>query len=143
VEHFLNFVWMLVSVLLFVHATSAGKTNVSARQTAKMLIALALLIVILMPIISATDDLTAMSSLMDPEHPEHIVRRGEMPLLELAQGAVSALDLACFLLLFIDLSFLRRRLAIVFLRRRTVSTLSGFARALFVRPPPATALLTA
>jgi len=142
-EHFLNFVWMLVSVLLVVHWTRAAKASTSVRQVALALIVLALLIVILMPVISATDDLTAMSSLLEPEHSEHVTRRGEMPLLELAQGAVSPLEFACFALLLVDLSFLLLRRSSVFLRPIAVKKLSGFAKALIVRPPPTAALLTA
>ena len=84
-----------------------------------------------------------MTSLLEPDHPEHVTRRGEMPLLELAQGSVWTLEFACFVLILIDLSLLRLRRESVFLRSIVAKKLAGFARARSVRPPPAAALLTA
>lgn len=141
-ELFLNFIWMLVSLLLIVHWTRAAKTA-SARQVGKAAVALILLIVVLLPVISATDDLITVSGMFEGDHVEHSVRRGDMPLLNLEQGAGSPIDLTTFAILFIDLAFFSVLLTRVVSRPKTIKLLDGFVRATGIRPPPVPDLVAA
>lgn len=107
-------------------------------QVGKAVVALVLLIVVLLPVISATDDLISMAGLLEgehAEHAEHLVRRGEMPLLDFHQGA-STFNLAIFALIFIDLSFLSALRSRLVSRPKTVRLLHGFAKTYGMRPPP-------
>lgn len=142
VELFLNFIWLFVSVLLVVHWTRASKPE-SSRQIGKAVVALLLLIVVLLPVISATDDLIAMTGLLEGEHAEHVVRRGEMPLLDVEQGGVTPISLTLFAVLFVDLAFLRTLMARVVLRSGALRLVDGFGSATGIRPPPAVALIAA
>lgn len=134
VELFLNFVWLSISltmILLWIRAVRHGYTK--SNWTA--FIALILLLVLLFPVISITDDLGAMDN--PSTEIEHVVRRSEMPLLPLAQpiwalletGILAILLCFCLAVLFIRLS----RFSIQASLRRLAD---GFARNLGVRPPP-------
>ena len=73
------------------------------------LAALALLLVLLLPVISMTDDLVAMAAPLEDDHP---VRRGEMPLLHLDQIPAAPLDIVALVaLLLFGLAFLATRLS--------------------------------
>jgi hypothetical protein len=138
VELFLNLVWFLMSLLLIVHWTRAAHTDRS-RQTWKAAIALLLLVLLLLPVISVTDDLVALAGLSEAEHTEHQVRRGEMPLLHIDVSA--ALDIGAFAAqLFVGLAFLSALLSRVVPRPNAVK-LDGFGRVAGIRPPPSAALL--
>lgn len=133
VELFLNLVWMATSIVLIVGwIWSIRKGHIQFEWTA--LIALALLILILFPVISMTDDLTAMNV---PAEVEHTMRRSETPL---APGAL--LDLlgafAAFTLVMLSMAP-PRRYSLVRTRVFAATLLDGFVRALGVRPPPAVA----
>ncbi|HEY8998637.1 MAG TPA: hypothetical protein VIM60_12085 [Edaphobacter sp.] len=140
-ELFLNFIWLLISVLLVVHWIRVVRPT-SAMQVGKAAVALVLLIVVLLPVISATDDLMNMAGMLEGEHAEHTVRRGEMPLLDIHQGA-GMLNLAIFALLFIDLSFLSALRSRFVSRSQTVRVLKGFVKTFGMRPPPVASPATA
>lgn len=143
-ELFLNFIWLLISVLLVIHWMRVVRPT-SAMQVGKAIVALVLLIVVLLPVISATDDLINMAGLMEgehSEHAEHTVRRGEMPLLDIHQGA-GMLNLAIFALLFIDLSFLSALRSRFVSRSQAVRVLKGFVKTFGMRPPPVVTSATA
>jgi cytochrome bd-type quinol oxidase subunit 2 len=139
VELFLNFIWVVVSLALFVLWTRTAKRT-SARKIARAAVALLLLIVVLLPIISATDDMASMAGLLEGEHSEHIVRRGEL-LLDL--NAVTPISLILFTILFVDLAFLRRLLTRVVLRSKTEKLMKNFVMVAGIRPPPAAFLVSA
>jgi len=140
VEFFLNFVWMLVSILLVVQWTRTG-TERPAGQTGRTAVAVILLIVVLLPVISVTDDLIAMPNIFE-EHPEHIVRRGDLPLwLEANQGAISFFALAILAWFCIDLAFLFTLFSRIRSRSRVTRLLDGFEQATGIRPPPTDAIL--
>lgn len=136
-ELLLNLLWFSVSVSLVVLWTRAirlGHTRISWSTLA----ALALLLVLLLPVISMTDDLVAMAAPLEDDHP---VRRGEMPLLHLDQIPAAPLDaIALAALLLLGLAFLASRLS----RLKSVSypakQKDGFVRSAAVRPPPAAVL---
>ncbi|HEU4637022.1 MAG TPA: hypothetical protein VFS41_12635 [Edaphobacter sp.] len=131
----LNFLWFSVSltlVLTWVRAVRLG----DAKQSWTTFIALILLLVLLLPVISMTDDLVAMESRTELEH---VVRRSEMPLLQVASGTATAfLDLGVLaVLLLIGFAVLFSRLSRFSLRVAVRKIMAGFVRTAGVRPPPA------
>jgi hypothetical protein len=140
VELFLNLVWFLVSLLLVVHWTRAAHPDRTWR-TGKAAVALLLLVLLLLPVISVTDDLVATTG---PSETEHIVRRGEMPLLHIDQYLAAALAIGTFAAqLFVGLAFLGALLSRVVPRSNAITLLNGFGSAAGIRPPPSAALLAA
>lgn len=109
------------------------------KPTWTTLIALGLLLVLLLPVISMTDDLVAMEN---PTEIEHIVRRSEMPLLHLAQDTAAHLDggVLAVLLLLIGFAFLVSRLSRFSLRVCPRKLTDGFICITGVRPPPVAVL---
>jgi len=133
VELLLNFLWFALSlalVLTWVRAVRRGDTKASW----SVFVALILLVVLLLPVISMTDDLVAMDSRTELEH---VVRRVELPLLQLAH-TTAALDFgALSLLLLIGFAVLFSRLSRFTLRVSLSKLMEGFVRTAGVRPPPA------
>jgi hypothetical protein len=77
VEFFLNFAWLVLSASLAIHWIRASRsTPARSRQLDRklQLLALAILIVILLPVISMTDDVQAMST----AEIEHVTRRADL-----------------------------------------------------------------
>jgi hypothetical protein len=139
VELLLNFLWLSLSlalVLTWIRAVRHGHT----KQTWSAFVALALLLVLLLPVISMTDDLVAMDR---PSESEHVVRRGDMPLLHLDRGTADLLDMGLLaVLLFFGFAHLFSRLSRFKMRFSPRILMDAFVRATGVRPPPR-ALLTA
>jgi hypothetical protein len=133
VELLLNLLWLSVSVslvFLWTRAIRLGHTRISWNTLA----ALALLLVLLLPVISMTDDLVAMAAPLEDDHP---VRRGEMPLLHLDQIPAAPFDVvALAALLLLGLAFLATRLSRLVSVSHPATQLAGFARAMAMRPPP-------
>ena len=134
VELFLNLAWVAISVLLVAGWTwSIRKGHTQFQWTT--LIALVLLLVLLFPAISMTDDRVAMST---PAELDHMMRCSEAPL-----GQVALLGLfglfATILLVVMNMAAPR-----FYCRVRTrvfaETLLAGFIRAFGVRPPPAVGL---
>ena len=131
---------MLISILLVVQWTRTGRET-PASQTGRTAVAVILLIVVLLPVISVTDDLIVMPNLLE-EHPEHIVRRGDLPLwLESNHGAISFFALAILAWFCIDLAFLFTLFSRIRSRSRVTRLLDGFVQATGIRPPPADTIL--
>jgi hypothetical protein len=134
VELFLNIAWALLSILLIAGwSWSIHKGYTRFQWTA--LVALVLLLVLLFPVISMTDDRMAMST---PVEFEHVLRRSETPLSPVAILGLFNLFAAIMLVILSMAAFhcyarIRTR---VFAER----LLDGFMRAVGVRPPPAMAL---
>jgi hypothetical protein len=137
VELLLNSLWLSVSValvLFWVRATFRGETEVNWTAV----VAIVLLMALLLPIISITDDLIASDS---PTESEHVVRRGEMPLLHLTPDAATLPEMALLTaLLFLGYAVLLARLSRFTLRFSPRVPMEGFARIAGVRPPPAAML---
>ncbi len=131
-ELFLNLVWISVSifvVLLWAYAGRRGDT----RLTWNTLAALGLLLLLLLPVISMTDDIVAMAAPLE----DHPVRRGEVPLLHVDQVPGTPLDtVAMAALLLLGLAFLAARLSRLIPQSYPATVLAGFARATAIRPPP-------
>jgi hypothetical protein len=140
VELFLNLVWCVLSLLLIVHWTRAANPRLNLK-TGRAFVALLLLVVLLLPVISVTDDLVAMTS---PNEVEHLVRRGEISLLHLDQFQATMLDIGVLTAeLFLGLAFLSSLLSRIVPRRSAGRVLNGFGMTGGIRPPPSAALSAA
>lgn len=133
-ELFLNLAWATLCILLvggWIWSIRKGHTEF--RWTT--CIALALLLVLLFPAISMTDDRVAMST---PVEIEHMMRASEAPLGQVAVVGLFGL-LAAIVLVILSVasplfySRIRTRLFAEML-------LAGFIRAVGVRPPPVSGL---
>jgi hypothetical protein len=136
VELFLNIVWLSVSISLVIfcsHSIRRGHTKLSWSAA----VALCLLLVLLFPVISMTDDLQALTA---PAEVEHAMRRHhEAP--PIGGGMLDAIALLSLILVGVALPTLNSiRIRI---KGYQAELLAGFIRAFGVRPPPAAALLIA
>jgi hypothetical protein len=138
VELFLNIVWLSVSILLVIQCIRSirrGHTKLSWSSA----VALCLLLVLLFPVISMTDDLQAMTAAAEVEH---VMRRHyDAPSLHMGGNVLDAIALLALILIGIALptvGSIRFRI-----RRYQATLLAGFVRAFGVRPPPTFALLNA
>ena len=135
-EIFLNLAWAALSILILGSwIWSIRKGYIEFQWTT--LVALVLLLVLLFPAISMTDDRVAMST---PVRMEHMMGSSEAPLGHAAVLRLFGL-LAAVLLVILKMaafSFYSRVRICVFAEM----LLAGFIRAFGVRPPPATALFS-
>jgi hypothetical protein len=135
VELLLNFLWFSLSLTLILTWVRAVRRG-DAKQSWSTLIALVLLLVLLLPVISMTDDLVAIDSRTELEH---VVRRSEMPLLQVSAHA-AILELGTLsVLLLIGFAVLFSRLSRLSLRVVLRKLMDGFALVVGIRPPPAPA----
>lgn len=135
VELFLNLAWAALSIFLvtgWVWAIHKGHTEFAWTT----LVALLLLLVLLFPAISMTDDRMAMST---PVELEHMMRASEAHHGQIAILGLFSLLGAIFLVL------LKMAVPLFYFRLRTrdfaEKLLAGFIRAFGVRPPPVACLL--
>jgi hypothetical protein len=129
-EIFLNFAWAALSVLLIGGWIWSIRKGHSQFQWTT-LVALCLLLVLLFPAISMTDDRVAMNR---PVETEHMMRSGEAPLGQVPLPGLFGLFAAIILIVLnMAASCLYCRI-----RPRIFATtlLTGFIRAFGVRPPP-------
>ncbi len=130
-EIFLNLVWLGLS-LAFTAWWVAAVRNRRSDLRWSTVVAVALLLLLLFPVISITDDLVAMSA---PAETEHALRRGDSPLLHavplLLDGGFALLGLALISLVCSLIAVARIRPFSFAARLR-----AGFLRASGVRPPP-------
>ena len=136
VELFLNVVWLSVSILLVILcARSIRHGNTKLSWSAG--VALCLLLVLLFPVISMTDDLQALTA---PAEVEHMMRRQhDAPSLHISLlDAVALLSLILIGIALPTICSIR-----VGTRGYVTALLAGSVRAFGVRPPPVAALLTA
>lgn len=131
VESFLNFVWLVLSAVLIAAVCLAAK-RAHRKMGWQSVIALSLLLLLLFPVISITDDLVAFAA---PTEVEHALRLTEGPLLHFVATCLPSAAALFALALF---SFLATGIVLP----KTASPLytrkarAGFLRALGVRPPP-------
>ncbi|HEV2708826.1 MAG TPA: hypothetical protein VGU67_01325 [Edaphobacter sp.] len=133
-ELFLNLAWAILSILLlggWIWSIRKGHTEFEWTTC----VALVLLLVLLFPAISMTDDRVAMST---PVELEHMMRASETP-----HGQVAILGLfgllAAFVLVILNMAsplFYSRMRPRVFAE----TLLAGLIRAVGVRPPPVSGL---
>lgn len=135
-ELFLNLAWAALSIFLVAGwVWSIRKGHTEFQWTT--LVALVLLLVLLFPAISMTDDRVAMST---PTELDHMMRASETPHGQINICGLFSLLAAIFLVLLkmaapMFYSRLRPR---IFAER----LLAGFIRAVGVRPPPVAGLLS-
>jgi hypothetical protein len=136
VELFLNLAWAALSIFLVVGwVWSIRKGHIEFQWTT--LVALMLLLALLFPAISMTDDRVAMST---PVELEHMMRASEAHHSQIAVLGLFSLLAAIFLVL------LKLAVPLFYFRLRTRAfaerLLAGFIRAFGVRPPPVAGLLS-
>lgn len=137
-ELFLNLVWLFVSLLLVI---TWMRSERSAHKKFKWstVIALLLLVALLFPVISMTDDLIAINTASEVEH---TMRRYEAPPTQTT--SIALLDAIVFMaMVMIGIAFSGTRFTRVRPRAFAAKLLAGFVRASGVRPPPAVVPLAA
>jgi glucan phosphoethanolaminetransferase (alkaline phosphatase superfamily) len=138
VELFLNLAWLSVSLLLV--TTWMRSERQSPRKFAwSTVIALLLLLVLLFPVISMTDDLVAINLASEIEH---TMRRYEAPPSQTT--SIALLDAIVLLaMVMIGIAFSGTCFTRVRPPAFAAKLLAGFVRASGVRPPPSAASLAA
>jgi heme A synthase len=135
VELFLNLVWLSVSLLLAI-TWMRSERRTRKRFEWSTVIALLLLLMLLFPVISITDDLVAINMASEIEH---TMRRYEAPPSQMTSIAILYAMLLMAMVMIGIASFGTR-----FTRVRpsafAAKLLAGFVRASGVRPPPSAAL---
>jgi hypothetical protein len=138
VELFLNLIWLSVSLLLvtwWIGSVERGHAKVGWSAV----ITLTLLLVLLFPVISMTDDLVAINTSAEVEH---MMRRYEAPLSEIA--SIGVLDaIALFVMIMVGIASSGKCFTRIRPHAFAATLLAGFVRAFGVRPPPVTAALAA
>ena len=134
VEQFLNLVWLLLSAVL---VCSWLRREPRPRRSWVPVVALFLLVLLLLPSISMTDDLMAISA---PAELEHFLRHHDLwaahPATSGPSGAWSLLALLLALLPQLVTTAWRRRVC-----REGHRVVAGLVRCCALRPPPAVRLL--
>lgn len=135
-ELLLNLAWAAFSLSLLVLWLASLRNGTSSTDW-RVIIAFALLVVLLFPVISMTDDLAAINN---PAEAEHIFRRSVAPLLH--GSAISPLGLIFGLLLLLLFASFTTLLASTRFTPASPLTrlLAGFLRSCSVRPPPSPGL---
>lgn len=131
-ELFLNLIWLGVSLLLvswWIRSVRAGRAKIEWST----IIALSLLLVLLFPVISMTDDLVAINTSAETEH---MMRRYEAPSTQ--SGSFCVLDeVALFAMITVGIASSGNRFTRIRPAAFAAKLLAGFVRAFGVRPPPA------
>jgi hypothetical protein len=138
VELFLNLIWLSVSLLLvtwWIGSVRRGRAKVGWGAV----IALTLLLVLLFPVISMTDDLVAINTSAEVEH---MMRRYEAPLMQIASFAL--LDaVALFAMVMVGIASSGKCFTRIRPHAFAAKLLAGFVRASGDRPPPVMGALAA
>ncbi len=136
-EIFLNLVWAVVSLLLVVCWLRSDAPERKKIEWS-VVVALVLLIVLLFPAISMTDDLVAMNA---PAEVEHMLRRNEAPLSH-TTSVIWLIAIAAIMVLGVLSAAPRSAYFSCVGPCAFVAALrAAFVRTLGVRPPPAPAFL--
>ncbi len=130
-ELILNLIWLVLSLLLATWWIGAVKKG-HARKGWIAAVTVCLLLILLLPVISMTDDRVAMTS---PCEMEHEVRRVELSLAQ-AVAVDPFIALAFAILLFAGMTLLHSQMVRLRPCPASVRLLSGFFRTAGVRPPP-------
>lgn len=134
-ELFLNLAWLALSAVLVLGYVAFAHSALRSRQWT-VVVALVLLIFVLLPAISMTDDLAAINN---PAETDHMFRRQEAPLYP--HSDVAGVAIVPLLIAIFAISVARTRgekFQICFL---TSVLLDGASRAFGVRPPPFSSLV--
>jgi hypothetical protein len=135
VEVFFNLVWVAVSVALFaVWLTALRQERKQSRLPAvgTQIVALAILVVILLPVISLTDDLQAVNT---PAEAEHLFRRGDLE--HAVDQSLHSLPVALGQLVSGLVLPPTQQIAFTVTADPPVWPMRGYSRAATTRPPPA------
>ena len=135
VELFFNLLWLAISVLmvgLWLLRTARGTNDPVRHSIGVQLVALALLIVILLPVVSLTDDLHATALLAESDH---VFRRGDLQ--AVGDLALHLLPLATAAVILLNISPRSRTLAWLSFPANRANSCAGYLRILGTRPPPA------
>ncbi len=136
-ELFFNLVWLSVSLLLVVRWIGSVRHS-RAKIKGSAVIALVLLLVLLFPVISITDDLVAINTSGEMD----TMRRYEAPLSEIA--SLYVLDaVALFAMVMVGIASSGKCFTRIRPHAFAAKLLAGFVRASGVRPPPVTAAFAA
>ena len=134
-EIFLNLVWLSVSLLLAI-VWMRSESQARKKLEWSTVIALLLLLMLLFPVISITDDLAAINTAAEVEH---TMRRYEAPPSQMA--SVALLDAIVLLTtVMIGIAFSGTCFTRVRPSAFAAKLLAGFVRASGVRPPPVVSL---
>jgi hypothetical protein len=136
-ELFLNLVWLTLSVSLVCGYLTFAPAPLKSRK-ATAIIALALLILVLLPVISMTDDLAAINN---PAETDHLWRRDKAPLH--LHSDVATVAIVPLLIGIFAIAVARNSDEKVTLYSLPSVLLNGAVRAFGVRPPPSAASLAA
>lgn len=133
-ETFFNLLWVAVTIVLCA-VWFAGRRRPRAKTLLPaigvQLVALAVLAVILLPVISLTDDLQACTA---PAESEHLSRRGDLQ--ASPDQPLHSLPLSLALLASAPMAPQMPVLAFVGVGESTSQQMRGFSRAHATRPPP-------
>lgn len=134
-EVFFNLIWAAVSVALFAvwlicFPQKQKKSLLPGAGT--QIVALAMLAIILLPVISLTDDLQAMNT---PVEAEHLFRRGDLE--HAADRSLLSLPEAFTQLISGLILPAEQQIAFTVTTDPPVRQLCGYSRAATTRPPPA------
>ncbi len=135
VETFFNLLWVAVTVALCAGWCARLQRNRSKSllpAIAVQLVALALLAVVLLPVISLTDDLQACTTLAESEH---LSRRGDLQ--PASDQPVDSLPLSLALLAAAPTATDMPLADFVRVEQSASQQMRGFSRSLATRPPPA------
>ncbi len=136
-ELFLNLAWIVLSAALILGYVAFARSVLRSRRWT-IVVALMLLILVLLPAISMTDDLATINN---PAETDHMFRRHEAPLnlhIDIAVAAIVSLMIAIF-----AISVERAPGESAEIHSRAAVLRDGMVRAFGVRPPPCAASLAA
>lgn len=134
VEVFFNLLWLAIAALMFgvwLLRTARGSDPVR-HSIGVQLIALALLIVILLPVVSLTDDLHAPALLAEADH---VFRRSDFQ--AVGDLALHLLSVAIAAVTLLNTSPRSRTLAWLSFPTNKAASCAGYLHILGSRPPPA------
>lgn len=133
-EAFFNLLWVAISLLMvgfWLARTARGDDDPVRHSIGVQLIALALLIVILLPVVSLTDDLHASAMLAEADH---MWRRCDFQ--AIGDLALHAVAVAITGLALLQIASQSRTVAWLSMPPRKANPCSGYQCVLATRPPP-------
>lgn len=134
-ELLFNLLWLAISVLivgLWLLHTARGSNDLVRHSIGVQLIALALLIIILLPVVSLTDDMHASALLAESEH---LWRRCDFQ--ALGDFALHAISVAIVGFTLLNIAPQRQTVAWLAIPDRRANSCAAYLRILGTRPPPA------
>lgn len=134
-EVFFNLVWVALCIALFavwLRGVRQERKHSLLPGVRTQIVAIAMLAIILLPVISLTDDLQAMNT---PAEAEHLFRRGDLE--HAVDRALHSLPVAFVQLISGLMLPASQQVAFSVTADAPVRPPSGYSRAAAIRPPPA------